>query len=507
MYSEIQALKGKGFKKSQVASKLKINFRTVDKHWDMTPKEFDAVRAKASTRTKQPDFYRDDILEWLKKYPDMSSAQIYDWLLEKFGVDVGFAERTARRYIRQLRIEEDIPKVKEARQYEAVEDPPMGYQSQVDMGEIWLVDGNDKRCKLYCFAMVMSNSRHKYVLWQQRPFTTATFIEAHEKAFSFFGGRPKEIVYDQDKVLTVSENNGDIIHTEAFQTYLSMVKFKVYLCRGNDPETKGRVEAVIKYVKNNFAKNRVFSDVDSLNNDCLKWLERRGNGKRHGITQKIPAEVFALEKDYLTPVSPYEASASGNGVTYQVRKDNTVIYRTNRYGVPKGTYRPGLKVRLKISGSSMIIMDSETEIIYARHMLSLGKGELVPVKRKRRELNKLLTELLIMVKDHFHNTDEINHYIERIREDKPRYIRDQLCVMRFVCEHPSLNPHIHEALDYCIKNNIYSGSDFRAATEYFYEINKVPVRASPKPNLSKSYPVPNPKIRNVNEYKKAMEGH
>ena len=35
-------------------------------------------------------------------------------------------------------------------------------------------------------------------------------------AFTFYGGRPLELVYDQDRILTVSENHGDIIYTEGF---------------------------------------------------------------------------------------------------------------------------------------------------------------------------------------------------------------------------------------------------------------------------------------------------
>jgi len=56
-----------------------------------------------------------------------------------------------------------------------------------------------------------------------KPFTTDSFIKAHYKAFAFFGGRTKEIVYKQDKVLTVSENYGDIIYTEQFQSYISVL--------------------------------------------------------------------------------------------------------------------------------------------------------------------------------------------------------------------------------------------------------------------------------------------
>lgn len=51
------------------------------------------------------------------------------------------------------------------------------------------------------------------------PFTAKTFCEAHDRAFRYFGGRPAEIVYDQDRVAVVSENGGDIIFTETFENY------------------------------------------------------------------------------------------------------------------------------------------------------------------------------------------------------------------------------------------------------------------------------------------------
>ena len=330
MFSELQALKNKGFKKTAVAKKLDVNFRTVDKYWEMAPEDF-AEATSIIARFKRPEVYRQLFIQWLKENPDMSSAQIYDWLLERHGENIDFAERTLRRYIRELREQEKIPKSTPQRQYEALADPAMGYQAQVDIGEIKLVDLSGKCVKLYCFAMVLSHSRYKYIRWQEKPFTTVTFIEAHEKAFAFFGGQPKEIVYDQDRVLAVSENHGDIIYTERFQTYIVVKKFKVFLCRGSDPESKGRVESVVKYVKNNFAKHRIFTDIGSFNDDCMNWLERTGNGKKHQTTHKTPVEVFALEREHLTPVSSYDTTVSDTSVTYIVKKDNTVVYRTNRY--------------------------------------------------------------------------------------------------------------------------------------------------------------------------------
>ena len=92
------------------------------------------------------------------------------------------------------------------------------------------IDGHS--IKVYCFAMVLAHSRYKYILWSNKPFTTATFIYAHNRAFEYYGGMPAEIVNEQDRVLTVSENNGDIIYTKGLQNYINTMKFKVRLCRG-----------------------------------------------------------------------------------------------------------------------------------------------------------------------------------------------------------------------------------------------------------------------------------
>ncbi|MBP1934990.1 hypothetical protein [Ammoniphilus resinae] len=75
----------------------------------------------------------------------------------------------------------------------------------------------------------------------------------------------EELVYDQDHLIAVSENAGDIILTKEFQSYQQMRKFNVFLCRKNDPETKGKIESVVKYVKRNFSKNRVFTNLEVWN--------------------------------------------------------------------------------------------------------------------------------------------------------------------------------------------------------------------------------------------------
>ncbi len=71
-----------------------------------------------------------------------------------------------------------------------------------------------------------------------------------------------------------------------------------------------------------------------------------------------------LEKEHLKSISNlFTTKNDTNILTYIVRKDNSVLYKQNRYQVPKGTYRPGLEVELKISDGTMDIVDIETSKI------------------------------------------------------------------------------------------------------------------------------------------------
>lgn len=93
------------------------------------------------------------------------------------------------------------------------------------LSETWVVRRDGKRVKVYCFAMVLSHSRYKFVLWLDKPFTTSALIYPHNKAFEYFGGMTSKIVYDQDRILVAYENNRGVIYTKAFQNYIDTIKF------------------------------------------------------------------------------------------------------------------------------------------------------------------------------------------------------------------------------------------------------------------------------------------
>lgn len=102
MYFDIQELKKIKLNISQIARHVGISRNTVYKYINMTPEEFQRYLERRETKKKKLDPYRDEILGRLKKYPDISAAQIYDWLKEKYP-EIDVSERTVGNLVNQLR--------------------------------------------------------------------------------------------------------------------------------------------------------------------------------------------------------------------------------------------------------------------------------------------------------------------------------------------------------------------------------------------------------------------
>lgn len=130
---EIHQLLKQGFSKVQVAEKLDISRSTIYRYLEHNSDTMSEWVKKTKVRRKKLDPYKDRILSWIYEHPDMSAAQVLDWLQERYP-NLKVAESTVRLYVRGLRKEYDIPKEASTRDYEAVPEIPMGKQMQVDFG-------------------------------------------------------------------------------------------------------------------------------------------------------------------------------------------------------------------------------------------------------------------------------------------------------------------------------------------------------------------------------------
>ena len=462
IYNEIHRLRSEGFSNSAIARRLKISRNRVIDYARMTPDEFYLFASSLQNRSKKLDPFHKQIIEWLKEYPDLTGAQVLDWLGEKLNVN-SVSEGTVRNYVNEIREAYNIRKVTSEREYSTVPDLPMGQQIQVDFGQERLptTDGNHKR--LYFIAFVLAHSRYKYVEWLDRPFQATDLIRMHENAFRHFGGMSIEIVYDQDRLLAVSENSGDLIMTVEFTKYQQTRKFKVYLCRKSDPESKGKIEQVVKYVKNNFAKNRIFDNLIDWQDSCMRWLKRTGNYKVHHNTKKRPFEVYALEKQHLqkVPGTYIFEDIFDSSITRTIHKDNVIRFDGNRYSVPLGTYRKGSlnKAYVEEDGIYLYVRLKKNGQVIAKHKIAEGKGAVIsdPSHRERSHSKRdLLIQQIEAVLD---NKEKSKWLFETLANQYPRHLVDQLKVVKSVIlKYPTF---IENAIDEMRRLRLTSANDLR----------------------------------------------
>ena len=263
-----------------IARELNINFRTVQKYLKMNQMEFEHFSDTVINKSHILAPYKDFIIERLSKYQETPAAQMHDWLKENYNDFPNVSSKTVYNYVMNIRQSYGLPKISESeRHYSALPETAPGEYAQVDFGQTKLRKSDGSRIKVYFIVILLSHSRYKYIWFQDKPFTSESAVTGHEKAFAYFHGIPKKIVYDQDAVFLFDENAGDYRMTQVFDSYVKSRPFKVIFCRPADPESKGKVENCVKYVKQNFLLNRPYSNLDNLNQEALAWLERTGNAK------------------------------------------------------------------------------------------------------------------------------------------------------------------------------------------------------------------------------------
>lgn len=72
------------------------------------------------------------------------------------------------------------------------------------------------------------------------------------------------IAYDQDRVFVVDENFGNIVLVPKFEEYVKKVGFSVHLCRPRVPQSKGKVETFVRYIKESFLQGHVYKGIDDI---------------------------------------------------------------------------------------------------------------------------------------------------------------------------------------------------------------------------------------------------
>jgi transposase len=420
----------------QIAKKLAVSRSTVQRYLSMTEDDFEKMlQRETNHHTCKLDGYREFIVNELTDAPFLSCAQVMDHLKEHFPNMPSVSEKTVYNYVMRVRREANLPKDKEfPRLTNKLDDCEFGEIAQVDFGQRWMQTTNGSKVKVYIFAMILSRSRYKFIYLQSYPFTSVTAVYAHHLAFKFFGGMPRKIWYDQDAVFLVDENYGDYIMTEEFAKYVKEAGFEAVFMMAADPQSKGKIENCIRYVKHNFLPGRIYTNQDALNDEAIGWLSRTANAKVHSTTKLIPAKVFEEERKYLLPYTVDIEDPKKSSRPYVVRNDNTILYRSNLYQLPDNTYKgKGSMVLVVVNYDAMKISfyDAEKSNLIIEHDLCELRGQYINKKdvTSRASASTITAEKQLYKHVEEEGKDILTEFLAALKDNRPRYYRKSVIKM------------------------------------------------------------------------------
>ena len=290
-----------GMTKAALAKQLGVSRRTVY-YWietDQLDRDESEVVAQYGPRPTVPtklDVYKGVIASRLTEYPALTAVRLFAEI-KASGYTGGYTQ--VKEYVRKVR-----PRAPEE-PVVRFETPP-AHQGQVDFADFQLPWG-----KRYAFLVVLGYSR---VLWLQF-FTRQTMqhvFEGLESAFSFFGGVPHELLFDQMKaVITKDERagGGRVTENAEFLRFAHHWDFRVRACRPYRAKTKGKVERPVSYLRSSFFYGRTFTSDEDLNHQARHWLDHVANVRTHGTLKERPVDRFEHERDLLRPLAsrPYRS--------------------------------------------------------------------------------------------------------------------------------------------------------------------------------------------------------
>jgi hypothetical protein len=412
------------------------------------------------------DPWKSAIIAILRNNPKKCyGSSVYDVLCEHFIENGGYeslpaSERTLRNYIGFLIESGQVEAApKDSRIYDYVFDTPPGKQMLLDFGEMRIGKG----LAIHFICMLLRYSRVICVYAQDHKFGSEEACRAIYRGFFKLGGRPEELVIDQDSVFVASELYGEIVQTETFRRFTDEQGLRLWVCNKADPESKGPIENAVGFVKKNFFSARKITCMEDVWRSLPGWVERK-NKRIHQATYRVPQNVFMeVEKNALRPLLPsvYE-TLPASFVSASIGSMPYILYRSSKYSVPR---RFCFKtVHYKVIGEKLHVYGPDMKF-ECTHDVSPCKGstQRLPEHAKGESTDWIPVCERLRAK---WNCYDFQHFINGFKKENPRHLSGQLKAVEDLLD--SEGPTrglVSDVMKECCAKFRYRFSQFRAVYE------------------------------------------
>lgn len=364
-YMTIKTLREKGYSRIGIAKMLECSPKTVRKILRRLESGGEII-IERRPQVKMLDCYRDYIIPKVEE--GLSAIRIYQDLVSEKGYEGSY--RTVALYVKGLREVVDV--------YVRLHSLA-GEECQVDFGYVGRVIWCDGKLRgIYVFSMGLSYSRLRYyeAVFSQ---DVKTFLKCHINGFRFFNGVPKVVKIDNLKSGILEASFYEPLYQQEYLRFANYYGFKPVACRIRTPTDKGKAEANIKYVKNNFFKGRLFRGVTFeeglllCNRELTNWVNNICNRKIHGTTKEVPIEKFSNEEaNALIPLPSVDYEIA-EWVKRKVNIDSHINFKNNYYSVPYEYVGKEVAVEVK---DRLIKIYADNQVV-ATHIRCNEKGKFI----------------------------------------------------------------------------------------------------------------------------------
>jgi len=228
---------------------------------------------------------------------------------------------------------------------------------QMDWGFVKAIDSFGRESKFACFAMVCGHCGKRYIEFFTNARQENLFIGMLH-GFRYLGGIPRRVMTDNMKSVVISKSGPNIKWNTRYLDFMTLLGFSTTLNKVRHAFTKGRVERLVRYMKENFVVGRSYTDIGDLNDQALQWC-REKNAETHRGFNWVPSIVHKTED--FTQLPPEKVLFPYCAPERSLSFDGFVEYEGYRYGVPYSYTRK--KARVMREGRQVVILSEGGEML------------------------------------------------------------------------------------------------------------------------------------------------
>jgi hypothetical protein len=242
----------------------------------------------------------------------------------------------------------------------------------MDWGFVTVETETGKTYRIACFAMICHCCGQRYIEFFPNARQESLFIGMIH-AFLYMGV-PKFILTDNMKsVVLRRDEEGHPVWQKDYELFMGNIGFETRLCKPRHPFTKGAVERLIRFVKDNFLPGRIYHELTDLNYEAIRWCDQQ-NAVYHRAVDCVP-------NDKHSEICMKHASRLENTIELsyylcperKISFDGFVNYEGRRFGVPY--WYTEKTCRVSRDGYVLYIYDLQMTKILTTHDVTWGRKD------------------------------------------------------------------------------------------------------------------------------------